>query len=732
MATSLWDLLGSYKIIIPILQRDYAQGRQTGKVPVIRERFLNALSSAIESKNMPLELDFVYGYINGAACFIPLDGQQRLTTLFLLHWFVAVKENHLEEAKELLSKFTYETRHSSRVFCEKLVQYKPDNLLSPVAETIINEAWFFTAWKNDPTISSMLTMLNAIQNKFINIENIWPLLTSENPLIVFHLLPMEKLGLPDDLYIKMNSRGKELSEFEHFKSRFSEILSPKQAEIFNKKIDQEWSDLFWNLYKDKPGVEIAKLVDNGFLRFFNFVTDILIAKNTDESKSLVDNFDTYKNIYGQNEENVSYLFSCLNTFCAVNKDNPKFFDSIFYIKVGDFDLTKTKLFFNDPAIDLFKKCADNYDVYPNQPNPFSIGEQLLLFACLEHLIKKTEHFNTQVRKVRNLISNSEDTVRKDNMTSLLGTVSEIIVDNQINTNSKFNSTQTKEEQEKELFIGSHPELKEAIYKLEDHFLLQGCIAIFNLTEDLNDYQNSFCQIFNDNCDYEVISSALLTFGDYSQQYSWRRRFGNRNKAVWRELFTPSQRRLDFQATKNVLHKLLFHIITNPDSTLQEIIDNYLDSFEKQLDKSKAGEYYYIKYKEFRKNEDGYYFWNDRKNKPYECIMMRRSTLGGFNWSPFLFTLKSKLDFPLDLNNSGGELGLTINNATIKIANHNNAYKIFANEDNESKILLSKIQRLINLSSDYTIEIAQNEDGIDIDDRIKVGITIIDSIISSLR
>lgn len=75
----------------------------------------------------PLELDFIYGYTktientDGSTyeAFYPLDGQQRLTTLFLLHWYIAAKEGHLQNAGEVLSlsRFTYEIRHSSRVFC---------------------------------------------------------------------------------------------------------------------------------------------------------------------------------------------------------------------------------------------------------------------------------------------------------------------------------------------------------------------------------------------------------------------------------------------------------------------------------------------------------------------------------------------------------------------------------------------------------------------------------------
>ena len=162
MTTSLLQLLNDYKIIIPIMQRDYAQGRNSGKVTSIRKRFLNQIRVAITQGTKPLELDFVYGHTKEIQIdldvteknFVPLDGQQRLTTLFLLHWFIAVKEGHLEQAKDRLSKFTYETRYSSELFCRKLVEFKPEELNTSISQTIINEPWFFTAWESDPTILS--------------------------------------------------------------------------------------------------------------------------------------------------------------------------------------------------------------------------------------------------------------------------------------------------------------------------------------------------------------------------------------------------------------------------------------------------------------------------------------------------------------------------------------------------------------------------------------------------
>ena len=74
------ELIKDYKIIIPLIQRDYAQGREKEKNKA--EKFLEAIKNGCESK---LNLDFVYGKRDKEnKIFIPLDGQQRLTTLIML------------------------------------------------------------------------------------------------------------------------------------------------------------------------------------------------------------------------------------------------------------------------------------------------------------------------------------------------------------------------------------------------------------------------------------------------------------------------------------------------------------------------------------------------------------------------------------------------------------------------------------------------------------------------
>ena len=83
------DLVRQYRVEVPIIQRDYAQGRSTPKVKSIRERFVADLMMALEfgQDRGKLDLAFVYGQVNNGV-FVPVDGQQRLTTLFLLHLYI--------------------------------------------------------------------------------------------------------------------------------------------------------------------------------------------------------------------------------------------------------------------------------------------------------------------------------------------------------------------------------------------------------------------------------------------------------------------------------------------------------------------------------------------------------------------------------------------------------------------------------------------------------------------
>ena len=283
---TFWNLLSEYEIKIPPIQRDYAQGRENRRTKQIRENFIRSLYRVLEHDKQSIDLDYIYGSDNSKKLIL-LDGQQRITTLFLLHWYVAQKSGNLNDAvQKKLKRFSYETRSSSRDFCIALIENKISThfVQASLAEAIKDSHWFYLSWLKDPTIKSMLVMLDAIHKAFKDIadNSLWTrLIDDENRPITFHFLNMDDFELTNDLYIKMNARGKTLSDFETFKAWLQGYVENKKIAparlnysedvLFDWKfrIDREWTDLFWN-YRSlwgKPKAEINE-IDDALLGYF--------------------------------------------------------------------------------------------------------------------------------------------------------------------------------------------------------------------------------------------------------------------------------------------------------------------------------------------------------------------------------------------------------------------------------------------------------------------------------
>lgn len=265
---SFSDLLKLGKLRIPKIQRDYAQGRQSQKVDEIRKVFVHSLLLVVKGKRPSTELDFVYGSnLNNA--FEPLDGQQRLTTLFLLHWMMGVELAMPGDKKH--SVFTYETRNTSEEFCDELVQHEAMQVIleaeaknTAPSVIITGRDWFKWEWRYDPTILSMLVMIDAIYNEMGDNWSMNMSVCRQNlEHITFNLLNLGDFGLSNELFIKMNARGKQLSDFDKLKSTLEEELQIQQVETdeqgkslatsedeenWRTLMDGAWIDMFWHKY----------------------------------------------------------------------------------------------------------------------------------------------------------------------------------------------------------------------------------------------------------------------------------------------------------------------------------------------------------------------------------------------------------------------------------------------------------------------------------------------------
>ncbi|MFJ5672363.1 DUF262 domain-containing protein [Bacillus safensis] len=484
------ELLELSKVEIPIVQRDYAQGRTENKR--VLQEFLEALKTSLQS-NDEIKLDFIYGNKNFDV-FQPLDGQQRLTTLFLLHWYAAVKENKLEgDTKNRLCNFSYETRISSREFCTDLIEnsitVEEDIKLSL---KIIDSNWFFLSWKLDPTINSMLNTIDNIHKEFYSVDNLWDKLSTLN-LIKFNYLTLKDFGLSDDLYIKMNARGKLLTSFENFKAGLQKKINFEQwerhtefKETFLLKIDTEWADFFWANYRKKDSIDEAQM---NFIITSTMISTALETNLTDNVLRQINEDTSALNLLSYvNEKCFNYLYQCYEVY-------------------SKFDLDRLKINFPMWRHQPRESILSTIMIGDDDSNKSSYTQKVLFYAQTAYLLKVNEFeeskFSDWMRVVRNIVSRASidkngkrpDIIRSpDTFHGVVNLINELsegcsdIYNFLINCTLKSTSSkeQIEEEKRKARLIIERPELKKLIFKTEDNDLLRGRISFILDCIEYND------------------------------------------------------------------------------------------------------------------------------------------------------------------------------------------------------------------------------------------------------
>jgi hypothetical protein len=528
-----------FKIEIPIIQRDYAHGRSSSAE--VRVLFLDALYNYLEENKPNRDLDFIYGSIiqrDAETCFIPLDGQQRLTTLFLLHWYLAGISDNLSSFRKLLaskvgetlkSNFTYETRTSSSEFCDELIANtidikkllsSDDGMNNSLSKTIQDSGWYYLSWENDPTIQSMMTMLDAIHTKFKDKPEFFDrLIDEENPVITFLFLNLKEFKLTDDLYIKMNARGKPLTIFENFKAKFEQhiekldwkdtdqrklhfeseerTLFPK--DYFAHKIDTSWANLFWN-YKNVNGKDNS--YDNELM---NFIRVIMANEYALTSKS-------------DKDPQQEYLMGTL-----VARKSKDYNDNLTYHIYDRFGiLTKSSISYLIDALDALSNGDKKIQIHLNDSwyfdeeqsfkavlkNDLTLPQRVQFHAYLKFLIfhkRNVDGIEQWMRVVHNL---SENTVidGADEVARAIKSIEKLIPysnkileylkdpKNQIDT---FFSRQVLEERIKAHLITKSLEWEDVIYNIEKHPYFKGQVLFLFEFSGILDYFEQ-----NNNCDWD--------------------------------------------------------------------------------------------------------------------------------------------------------------------------------------------------------------------------------------
>ena len=485
---TLLELLEKYEVEIPIIQRDYAQGRKTQHANMVRTNLLKDMKLAVTGQSPPLDLNFIYGKLVGEK-FIPLDGQQRLTTLYLLYLY-AFKDD--ESKTSIFDKFTYKTRISSRRFLRSINENRQDiftNEKIPSLE-IEDSIWFVPSWRFDPTIKSALTMLDAIHEMFKDIDGLDELLDRDS--LVFNFLDIENLGMEDTLYIKLNARGRPLSDFENFKAQLIARLKKLELSIereFEHCLDGKWTDLFWNKYELK--------FDEPYLNFFG----VLFM-----NKGILRNDNNWSNT--MNWEKIDKdLFEIIYYTLNFIEENPN----------------------SDDIREIFFNALSEKRTY----------EDRVLFHSLVTYISKSKGvdltgLNQWIRIIKNLTLNTRideiDLYRRaiesiNNMSANYKNILEYF--SQGPKISFFSSEQVEEEKKKAKIILEDEDFAELIYAAEEHKYFSGQVrAALYYSQEKEDvysketfiyYWDKIALLFDESKPIygNLLRRALLTLGDYT-------------------------------------------------------------------------------------------------------------------------------------------------------------------------------------------------------------------------
>ncbi|STP09355.1 DUF262 domain-containing protein [Helicobacter cinaedi] len=302
--SNLKKLLENNKVEIPILQRDYAQGRISQNK--VANEFLDSIFSVLNGKKHFLHIDFIYGYKENGK-FLLIDGQQRITTLWLLHFYLYKNAGSLEEIKELLKNFSYNTRKSSAKFCKNLLKEDFDINKKP-SDAIKAKGGEFEKEENlnnDPTIKAMLHMLDLIFERIKNVKDFKKLIVNLDN-ITFDLFDMGEFGLGEELYIKMNARGRQLSKYENLKSFIEKDSRISKEFKLLESIDTKWSDYFF----DSKDIKNFDKKGNNFLHYATLFFILEEGKEIGNIREIIDKPDQPVNEFYsplQNIDNIKLL-----------------------------------------------------------------------------------------------------------------------------------------------------------------------------------------------------------------------------------------------------------------------------------------------------------------------------------------------------------------------------------------------------------------------------------------
>jgi hypothetical protein len=601
---NLLTLLSQNNFIVPEIQREYVWGENEKVITEFLKNVKNKIGICCTRCNLPasenkINIGFLYSYKPEYVKieherFLDenlIDGQQRFTTLFLLLFVCALKENRKGEflslirfEEKLKMCFDFRVRDLTKRFLLELVE-KVEN--TEQLKEIDKQTWFLKDYQNDVSIKSMQKALGFIQTIFSDNTRYYNHLIN---YIVFWHFKTEATSQGEELYITMNARGEELADNEVTKA----ALMIDDSDLYNS--GEKWEELQQFFWKNRNKNDTNPSADKGFNGFLSCIAGLEfylkdkagIKAEKDIQKLLtLDRVKEYYNAFkflieSKNEFAEDYTYSewidkCLNEIWSVINDNQTDWFANY--------LDKNKSTERNRMIFIWSWLY--YITEANREGKtIQINE---LYRILRFFYIRYNNFNRSVTTLKKtldliLINGIWDTLDNE-----MGNEDE---NPEEETDTKFRTT---EETIKNVFLHSKItetdllEIEELIWQIEDHPLNLdgkdvGNINITHLIElniatslvNLQNLKDCFESLFPNKTKSgsSILKTILLYYGDF-----------------WKNASNQSYYRYDFSDWKRNIRKIEFKTFINDlvgksaDILLENLKTDFLKENQTQINDS---------------------------------------------------------------------------------------------------------------------------------------------------
>ena len=259
-------------VVVPEIQRDYLWGAEQVEgllksifedycifektneqinITINEDRSLEkTLTEYYKTIKYNTSIGFIYAYsdFEYPDKYFLIDGQQRLTTIYLLLVVIASEDEDFRNKFSKLyfkngkSFIEYRVREASLLFLNQSIAHTIEKKDTKLEE----QYWYYSFYKNDKTIQSIINNLNTIKN-FLS-ENVQSISSFKEYVlnhVQFWYFDTNISEQGEELYIYMNARGERMQSNENLKAELlANVVSQDDKDEWGIKWE-EWQNDFW-------------------------------------------------------------------------------------------------------------------------------------------------------------------------------------------------------------------------------------------------------------------------------------------------------------------------------------------------------------------------------------------------------------------------------------------------------------------------------------------------------